>query len=257
MNWMAEHGDTLRAIIVSMVEDKAFLVLAAVMYALYCAGIWKIGLDSHTVKATQHGRPEVYPKEYFWMLAIQLVPLTITGAARQDVFIFATRGITLLCVLIVYQMVANESGVFEWKAYRGRICFILSVLFLAPMLWVEYPPLRAAVTAYPTALGWLSVGIMGLFVIYGQGVTLLTIWNRSWSGHYQVRGFGLQIVRFAGFALQAVHYGLAFGVTDPIFVQSTLGALGAASIICAYLFGLAMRALARLTIGASQGSVGQ
>jgi hypothetical protein len=82
------------------------------------------------------------------------------------------------------------------------------------------------------------------FVVRGQWVILVALFRHFVQGHYTVKRFSLQVVRFLGFGLQAIHYGFVptaaapfFGY-DPIFLQGLTGAIGAACVIIGSLMGL-------------------
>jgi hypothetical protein len=85
---------------------------------------------------------------------------------------------------------------------------------------------------------------MVAFVVRGQWVIVVALFRHFVQGHYTIKRFSLQVVRFLGFAFQAIHYWYApttaapfFGY-DPIFLQGLTGALGAASIVIGSLLGL-------------------
>ena len=65
------------------------------------------------------------------------------------------------------------------------------------------------------------------------------------SGHYSIKRFSLQIVRFFAFSLQATRYGLVFGWRDAIFLQGLIGAVGVLGVIVASVFGLIKGTAAR------------
>jgi hypothetical protein len=102
----------------------------------------------------------------------------------------------------------------------------------------------AFVHDYEKWIAWLAVVAMITFVVRGQLEILKTLFRHYMQGNYTIKRFSLQIVRFLGFALQAVHYWFVptaaapfFGF-DPIFLQGFTGALGAASVIIGSLLGL-------------------
>jgi hypothetical protein len=188
--------------------------------------------------------PGQFAEGYFTMLTIQLVPLTITGFVLQDEYLIGTRLGTLAVVIVVYGMISSRDGTFLAWWYRVWMTFWLSIAILGPMVWLESVRMRLFVHDYEKWIAWLSVIVMVAFVVRGQWVILMALFRHFMQGHYTVKRFSLQVVRFLGFALQAVHYWLAptaaapfFGY-DPIFLQGLTGAIGAASVIIGSLLGL-------------------
>jgi hypothetical protein len=178
------------------------------------------------------------------MLTVQLVPLAITGFVLQDEYIIGTRLGTLAVVIMVYGMISTRDGTFEAWWYRLWMTFWLSAAILGPMVWLESIHMRVFVHDYQNWIAWLSVIAMIAFVVRGQWVILKALFRHFVQGHYTIKRFSLQVVRFLGFAFQAVHYWFAptaaapfFGY-DPIFLQGFTGAAGAAGVIIGSLLGL-------------------
>jgi len=176
-----------------------------------------IGLRRHAAVVRKELRVEQFPDAYFAMLAVQLLPLTITGFVRQDAFVIGTRIATLATVLIVYGVSSSKTGTFDTIWYRLWILFWLSVVVIGPMVYVGSRTLQQFIADYEKWIAYASVAAMVLFVIYGQRVAASTLFNHFVSGNYSIKRFSLQIVRFFGFSLQAIHYGLVFGWRNAIF----------------------------------------
>lgn len=172
------------------------------------------------------------------MMAIQLLPLTVTGFVRHDVFVIATRLVTLVTVLMVYGISASKDGTFDKLWYRLWLLFWLSLSVMGPMVYVKSISLQHFVEDHEKIIAYSSVAAMILFVIYGQRVAAKTLFQHFVSGHYSLKRFSSQIVRFFGFALQAIHYGFVFGWKDPIFLQGLIGAIGAFGVVLSAIFGL-------------------
>jgi hypothetical protein len=81
---------------------------SAFMYLLYDIGLWNLGLRRHGAIVRKEAPVGQFPGGYFTMLAVQLLPLTVTGFARHDAFVIATRVVTLVTVLIVYGLSASQ-----------------------------------------------------------------------------------------------------------------------------------------------------
>jgi hypothetical protein len=130
---------------------------------------------------------------------------------RHDAFVIGTRVATFATVLLVYGISSSKAGAFDTLWYRLCILFWLSVVVIGPMVYVESRTLQQLVADYEKWIAYASVATMILFVIYGQRVAASTLFNHFVSGHYSIKRFSLQIVRFFAFSLHAVHYGLVFG----------------------------------------------
>ena len=148
-------------------------------------------------------------------------------------------------------MTSSPDGCFHSWRYRLWITFWLSVAILGPMVWIESVRLRTFVHDYQNWIAWLAVVTMLVFVARGQWAIMKALFHHFMQGSYTVRRFSLQIVRFLGFALQAIHYWLVptaaapFLGLDPIFLQGFAGAVGAASVIIGSLLGLLLGTQAR------------
>jgi hypothetical protein len=222
----------------------AFRKVSALMYVVFAVGVFTLGAQYHAAMIRKEPGPGQFPEGYFTMLTVQLVPLTITGFVLQDPYIIGTRLGTLAVVIVVYGMISSPDGTFHAWRYRLWITFWLAVAILGPMVWLESPHLRAFVHDYQNWIAWLSVIAMVAFVVRGQWVILQALFRHFVQGNYTIKRFSLQVVRFLGFALQAIHYwfvpttAATFLGFDPIFLQGFTGAVGAASVIIGSLLGL-------------------
>ncbi len=231
------------------IEYKLALIVTGALYAVYCAAILKMGLRNHFAKASGLQVPDTYPPGYFSWLGIQLVPLWITGLALSDSFVVGSRGITLICVVIVYAAINNERGTFPWERYRMPLIVMLATLIVGITAWGEYPWLRGAVQTYKivtlwnlplsTFLGWISVAVMAAFFLGGQLPTAKVVRERL-EYNYNLKGFGIQWVRLTSFLLQSYYYLYAEGGgwMHPVFLNGAIGTAGALWIIRSYLWGM-------------------
>jgi hypothetical protein len=242
LDWYAAHQADMHDWVAWGLYYDAFRKVSALMYVIFAVGLFGLGAHYHACMIRKEPGPGQFPDGYFTMLAIQLVPLTITGFVLQDAYIIGTRLGTLAVVIVVYGMISSQDG-NSWR-YRLWMTFWLSIAILGPMVWIESLKLRAFVHDYQNWIAWLAVVAMVAFVARGQWAILRTLFHHFMQGNYTIRRFSLQIVRFLGFALQAIHYWLLptaaapfFGF-DPIFLQGFTGALGAASVIIGSLVGL-------------------
>jgi hypothetical protein len=244
LDWYLAHQADIREWIAWGLAYDAFRKMSALMYVIFAVGLFALGAQYHAAMIRKEPAPGQFAHGYFTMLTIQLVPLTITGFVLQDAYIIGTRLGTLAVVIVVYGMISSRDGTFEAWRYRAWMTFWLSVAILGPMVWLESLRLRAFVRDYQNWIAWLSVVAMIAFVVRGQWVILVALFRHFVQGHYTVKRFSLQVVRFLGFGLQAIHYGFVptaaapfFGY-DPIFLQGLTGAIGAACVIIGSLMGV-------------------
>jgi hypothetical protein len=242
--WLGHHSE-LRLLLDWAIYTDAFRLGSALMYVIFAVGLWSLGARYQAAVVRGEPPPGQFPEGYFTMLAVQLIPLTITGFVLKDVYIIATRTGTLGIVLTVYGMVASKDGTYDTWWYRLRMTFWLSVAIMGPMVWISSVHLQVFVHDWEQLIAYASVAVMIAFVIWGQGVAAKELFRHYVQGHYTVKRFRLQVVRFFGFALQAAHYGLApliedepFAWRDPIFLQGTIGAIGAFSVLAWSILGM-------------------
>ncbi|HEY4403497.1 MAG TPA: hypothetical protein VGN55_02495 [Xanthobacteraceae bacterium] len=244
LDWYLAHQADIQQWVQWGLANNAFRKISALMYVIFAVGLFSLGAQYHAAVIRKEPGPGQFAHGYFTMLTIQLVPLTITGFVLQDEYIIGTRLGTLAVVIVVYGMISSRDGTFEAWRYRVWMTFWLSVAILGPMVWLESIRLRVFVHDYQNWIAWLSVIAMVAFVVRGQWVIVVALFRHFVQGHYTIKRFSLQVVRFLGFAFQAIHYWYApttaapfFGY-DPIFLQGLTGALGAASIVIGSLLGL-------------------
>ena len=242
--WLGRHSE-LRLLLDWAIYTDAFRLGSALMYVIFAVGLWSLGARYQA--AVVHGEtpPKQFPQGYFTMLAVQLIPITITGFVLKDVYIIATRTGTLGIVLTVYGMVSSTDGTYDTWWYRLRMTFWLSVAIMGPMIWISSVRLQVFVHNWEQLVAYSSVAVMIAFVVWGQGVAAKELFLHYVHGHYTVKRFRLQVARFFGFALQAAHYGLAplsedkpFAWSDPIFLQGALGTVGAFSVLAWSIVGM-------------------
>src|SRR5262245_26431941 len=98
------------------------------MYVIFAAGLLWLGFIAHEDKSlNRHLGASQYPKGYFTMLAVQLLPLLVTGFVIADTYIICTRLATLVTVLVVYAMVSSKDGTFATWRYRFWSFFWIGV----------------------------------------------------------------------------------------------------------------------------------
>jgi hypothetical protein len=243
-DWYLAHQADIQQWVAWGLADDAFRKISALMYVVFAVGLFGLGAQYHAAMIRKEPGPGQFAHGYFTMLTIQLVPLTITGFVLQDAFIIGTRLGTLAVVIVVYGMISSREGTFDDWRYRVWMTFWLSLAILGPMVWLESTRLRVFVHDYEQWIAWLSVVAMIAFVVRGQWVIVVTLFRHFVQGNYTIKRLSLQVVRFLGFAFQAVHYWFVptaaapfFGY-DPIFLQGFAGAVGAASVIIGSLLGL-------------------
>jgi hypothetical protein len=242
-DWYQAHQQQLQYWIDWALYTDAFREVSALMYVIFAVGLFVLGAEYHAAMIRKDRTIGQFPEGYFTMLAVQLLPLTVTGFVLRDPYIIGTRIGTLLVVLIVYAMVTSANGTFNTLRYRLWMTFWLGAAILGPMVWFESETVRTFVHDWEKWIAWSSVALMLLFVVKGQREVAKTLFLHYLRGNYSIKRFSLQVVRFFGFALQAVHYWLVpteakplFGF-DPIFLQGALGTVGVAMVLIGSMFG--------------------
>jgi hypothetical protein len=249
--WYLAHQEQLQYWLDWALYTDAFRKLSALMYVIFAVGLFALGAEYHAAMIRKDRSIGQFPEGYFTMLAVQLLPLTITGFVLRDPYIIGTRIGTLLVVLIVYGMVTSANGTFNTLRYRLWMTFWLSVAILGPMLWFESETLRTFVRDWEKWIAWSSVAVMLVFVAKGQREVARTLFLHYLRGNYSIKRFSLQVVRFFGFALQAVHYWLVPTTAaplvgfDPIFLQGVLGTVGVTMVLIGSMFGFIWGSKAR------------
>ncbi len=238
-----EHGETA---LVWMLRYDGFRLLSALMYVIFGVGLFRLGVKYHA--ATMCGANNVgqFPPGYFSMLAVQLIPLLVTGLIISDPYIVGTRIWTLVMVLVVYAFTLSKDGTFLASKFRWWVLFWLAVAIMAPMLWAEHTGLRTFVHDWESIIVWVTIGSMILFVVRGQWEVAKALFHHFLAGNYSIKRFSLQVVRFFGFFFQAVHYffvpsnapAVIWGTLDPIFVQGAIGTLGVSMVLIWALLGV-------------------
>lgn len=227
------------------------LLLSAVMYVLFAKGLYSLGAKHQY--AVVHKTKDVgqFPEGYFTMLAVQLIPLLITGLLLHDAYIIGTRSVTLFMVILVYGMVTSADGTFDSPRYNWWMGFWAGVPIIGAMIWLANPSFQKFVYDYEALIAWSSVIIMVVFVAKGQLAVMKALFKHFLLGNYTLKRFRLQVIRYFGFELQALHYWcvpssakqvLGF---DPIYLQGTLGALGVFVIIVGAVAGFVRGTVAR------------
>jgi len=241
--WYLAHQEQIKYCLEWAIYTDAFRKLSALMYVIFAVGLFALGTEYHAAMIRKDRAIGQFPEGYFTMMTVQLLPLTITGFVLRDPYIIGTRLGTLLVVLIVYAMVSSANGTFNTTRYRLWMGFWLSVAILGPMVWFESESLRTFVRDWEKWIAWSSVAAMLLFVVKGQRAVAKTLFLHYVQGNYSIKRFSLQVVRFFGFALQAIHYWLVPTTAqpllgfDPIFVQGALGTIGVTMVLIGSMFG--------------------
>jgi hypothetical protein len=168
LDWYALHSADIENVFQQVLYFNGFLLLSALMYVVYGIELWNIGLRRHGGIVRKDADVGQFPPGYFTMLAVQLLPLTVTGFVRHDVFVIATRLVTLVTVLLVYGISTSRDGTFDKPWYRLWLLFWLSVSVMGPMVYVESINLQHFVENNEKIIAYASVAAMILFVICGQ-----------------------------------------------------------------------------------------
>ncbi len=192
-----------------------------------------MGMDSHVQKVLG-GDPETYPSTYFFWLMIQIFPLALTGVARSDTFIMATRFPQLLCVIICYVMVTDSNGMFEWSKYGKKITATIIGASLFFIIYREFPQIDIWLKDCGAVLGYMAFVSMIAYLLFGEITTIRESYVNFKHGKERMRGWHLLIFRFVGFSLQSTHYGMKFGTKDPVFLLTLLGLIGTGTILAIY-----------------------
>ncbi|MFC1754738.1 hypothetical protein ACFL96_15305 [Thermoproteota archaeon] len=220
-------------ILETLIHSKTLLFISIIPYWLAWAALLKMALESHTNKV-KNKKSHIYPDSYFFWLIIQLIPLILAGVAREDPFILATRIPLFICVLLAFTMVKDTDGIFQWKEYGMKLMFLLVSSSLFFMIWMQFPIVQEYLVSQKAFFAYSAMVAMALYLIFGQGSTIAKLWKRYSKDQTRMRGLDLQVWRFSGFFIPAIHYGFAYGPTDAFFLKSLIGSIGAFVMIALY-----------------------
>jgi hypothetical protein len=228
---------------------RAFSIL---MYAIFAAGLWRLGTLHHAAVVRGDKEVKQYPKGYFTLLAIQVIPLLMTGVVISDFYVIGTRLVTLLVVVAMYIITTSEDGTFTARRHIGWAFMLILAGMLGALLWSENEAVRSFVRDWEKTISWGSIAVMVLFVFFGQRAVARELFEHFVHGNYTLKRLSLQFVRLLGFLSQTVAYGLVpskaqplFGIIDPIFLQGLLGTLGVCFVLFCALAGYARGSGAR------------
>jgi hypothetical protein len=242
----------VREILQLLSDFDLFRFASAICYIMFAIGLLKLGREYHASKVRGESDIGQFPPGYFTSLAIQLIPLTITGILIGDTYVIATRAMTLVVVLITSALSSTKDGTFDHMGFRAGKIFWIAFVTLVPIFWMDNTWLRDLVRSNEAIVSWISILFMLFFVWKGQLSVLKSLFTHFLRGNYSVRRLKLQWVRFFGFAFQAMAYWLqpssatptVFGL-DPILLQGLIGAAGVAVVLIGagigYLFGTEAR----------------
>ncbi len=244
LDWYQAHQDDIRSFVAWGLRYNLFLNISALMYVIFAVGLFALGARHHAAVVRGEEGPRQFPQGYFTLLAVQLVPLTVTGFVLLDGYIIATRIGTIFVVVIVYGLVSSPDGTFTSWRYRKGMMLLLSASILGTMVWLASATVRAAVHDYEKFIAWIAVAGMLLYMVRGQWTIAKVLFQHFLQGNYTIKRFSLQMVRLVAFATQAIHYGFVptaaaplFGY-DPIFLQAIMGAIGVTGIMVSSIIGL-------------------
>jgi hypothetical protein len=246
LNW-GEIGSVLQWALDNAIYQK----LSALLCVIFAVGLFALGAQHHAAAVRREVGPKQYPRGYFTLLAIQLVPMMITGFVLHDPFIIGTRVGTLTIVLLVYGMVTSKDATFVSWRYRIWITFWLSVAIVGPMVWTESVLVRNFVATYQNWISWVAVVAMLAYVVQGQLFIAKELFKRFIEGNYSVKRFSLQVVRLFAFMFQSIHYwhfptvAPKFLSLDPVFLQGFMGTCGAVITVISSIVGFVHGAEAR------------
>ena len=236
-SWYSDH-ESMRYWLQWAIYTDAFRLASAFMYVIFAAGLWSLGAQYQRAIVHKDQPPAQFPEGYFTMLAVQLIPLTLTGFVLHDVYIICTRIGTLGMVLVVHGMIASRDGTYASRAYRLMVMLWFSIAIMGPMIWISSKTLQTFVHDWETYIAYSSVAMMIVFVIWGQGVAARALFHHYMQGNYTIKRLRLQFVRFLGFLFQSLHYGLSplvvggtFAWRDPIFLQGAIGTVGVSIVL--------------------------
>src|SRR5258708_38189487 len=109
-DWCAAHRSEIDGWLQWALQNNLFQKLSALMCVIFAVGLFALGAKYHAAVVKNQIGPKQFPRGYFTMLAIQLVPLTITGFVLHDAYIIGTRVGTLIVVVLVYGMVSSKDA---------------------------------------------------------------------------------------------------------------------------------------------------
>lgn len=221
---------------------------AGLACGFYCLGVWLLAAERHgrVVRGTAvHG--DYFREGYFATLAIQIIPLLVTGFAVGDEFVIWTRSILLMTVVGSHALATSADGTLTARRYRVGILLWTTALILGPMSWVHDGVVRRAVQDHQTLVSWTVVATVVLFTVRGQWLLALDMFRHFASGDRELRRLGVQVPRLLMFALPAPHYWIApsgaapvLGM-DPVLVACLTGGTGTLVVIVLSMLGEVLR----------------
>jgi hypothetical protein len=232
-------------------------IFSILMYAIFAAGLWRLGTLHHASVVKRDKEVKQYPTGYFTLLAVQLIPLLMTGVVISDFYVIGTRLMTLIVVFAVYVITTSEDGTFTARKHAGWAFLLIFAGMLGAFEWSINETLRTFVHDFEKVISYGSIAMMIVFVFVGQRAVAKELFAHFVSGNYSVKRLSLQIVRFLGFSSQAVAYWLVpskaqplFGL-DPIFLQGVIGTLGVAFVLASAFVGFVRGSGARYNVRTS------
>jgi hypothetical protein len=251
LDWYLAHRAAIGDWFQWGLATNLFQKLSALMCVIFAVGLYALGARYHAAQVRKEVGPKQFPRGYFTMLAIQLVPLTITGFVLHDAYIIGTRVGTLIVVLLVYGMVTSRDATFVAGRYRLWMTVWLAIAILGPMVWAESAIVRNFVRDHEKGIAAVAVLAMVAFVVRGQLVIAKELFRHFVDGNYTVKRFSLQAVRFLAFLFQSIHYWFnptsaeKFLGLDPIFLQGALGVGGTFVVVAGAVVGFVRGSEAR------------
>ncbi len=239
-----------------VIEHSVLQFTATLMCGFVVWGIWRLGLKGQTAEVDKAlgrkaGVAGQFSPGYFTILVIQSLPMFVSGATISDPFIILTRGAMLLVALLVYGLISSPEGRLDTPRIQNWSMFWIGTVFLGIMIWTLYPSIRGIVRKYEFYIVYASIIGMLLLLVAQAGMARQLYQYYRYGGDTNKR-FGVQIVRLAYFALQALHYyivpsaadpvtlpviSMLFGAVDPILFNAVTGTLGVTFVIVSALIG--------------------
>lgn len=226
--WMVDHNGIWVFSTIAYVMTMGFMLyLAAIEHATNINA--RIGHQTYKMK---------YPASYFKSLIIQLIPITVSGLARNDEFIIATRLGLLGSTLLALGLVRSDKGTFTSRWHIGWATFWLVVVVLGSVLWFKTVHVHNFIATWEKEISYFTVAAMIFFMIFGQGVTAKTLFLHYTTGAYGFKSFGLQVIRFFAFSSQALIYAVVNGAWDVFFISAAIGTIGVSMVLCTSIIGM-------------------
>ena len=212
-----------------------FGLLASLTYILSASLLVLMALKAHSERV-ERVLARIYPDQYLTYLRLQLAVLMPVAIIEQDWATFLTRYALFVGVCVALAAIREKDGIFHPEEYKKGIYMFFTYtigLFVITALFMQPVYLSVKFMEVTKLIGMVSaVGIMLIYMYFGQGITLRDLIAAKRYGESRRAGLELQIMRFSGFALFAIRSYMMENWT--FFFVNALAALAAFAMVVVY-----------------------